>query len=137
HATAHFSIAESGKKYAELFSEMARRRDKVGRQIAPGSPPAALGLRAARAASGATWMGRVRLVLFLLSPFSLIRTWRNARLYRRVPRIDLAHQFDSAYYLRTYPDVARSGIPPLLHYVFRGYLEGRNPSAAFDTKEYL
>jgi tetratricopeptide (TPR) repeat protein len=36
--------------------------------------------------------------------------------------------FDPAYYLRKYPDVARSGVNPLLHYQLRGMKEGRSPA---------
>jgi glycosyltransferase involved in cell wall biosynthesis/SAM-dependent methyltransferase len=35
--------------------------------------------------------------------------------------------FDSAYYLRTYPDVARSGMNPLAHYLLFGMRERRRP----------
>jgi glycosyltransferase involved in cell wall biosynthesis len=35
--------------------------------------------------------------------------------------------FDAAYYLRTYPDVARSGIHPLAHYLLFGMRERRRP----------
>lgn len=44
--------------------------------------------------------------------------------------------FDVAYYRRTYPDVAASGIDPYLHYVRRGAAQDRNPSADFDTAFY-
>jgi hypothetical protein len=45
--------------------------------------------------------------------------------------------FDTAYYLQQNPDVAASGINPLLHYQEYGWHEGRNPSASFDTNAYL
>ena len=35
------------------------------------------------------------------------------------------------------PDVSMSGIPPLLHYVFRGFLEGRDPSPEFSSVDYF
>lgn len=37
--------------------------------------------------------------------------------------------FDSAWYLRQYPDVLAAGIDPILHYVRYGEREGRKPSA--------
>ncbi len=37
--------------------------------------------------------------------------------------------FDPAYYLRAYPDVAKAGMDPLLHYIRHGRREGRNPMA--------
>jgi GT2 family glycosyltransferase/tetratricopeptide (TPR) repeat protein len=36
--------------------------------------------------------------------------------------------FDPAYYLLKYPDVARSGVNPLLHYLLQGLKEGRSPA---------
>lgn len=49
----------------------------------------------------------------------------------RVPRL-----FDAAYYRANNPDVARSGIDPFLHYVWRGAAQDRDPSADFDTAFY-
>jgi hypothetical protein len=45
--------------------------------------------------------------------------------------------FDSAYYLRMYPDVAAAGIDPYLHYIQHGAGEGRKPHALFDTSYYV
>lgn len=44
--------------------------------------------------------------------------------------------FDRQYYLRTYPDVAATGIDPLDHYMVAGHLEGRNPNRFFETDWY-
>jgi hypothetical protein len=49
----------------------------------------------------------------------------------RVPRL-----FDAAYYRANHPDVARSGIDPFLHYVWRGAAQDRDPSTDFDTAFY-
>jgi hypothetical protein len=49
----------------------------------------------------------------------------------RVPRL-----FDSVFYRSTYPDVARSGLDPYLHYVWRGAGRGYDPNADFDTAFY-
>ena len=45
--------------------------------------------------------------------------------------------FDHAYYLSNYPDVRRSDIDPLWHYITLGWREGRNPSQDFSASEYL
>jgi glycosyltransferase involved in cell wall biosynthesis len=45
--------------------------------------------------------------------------------------------FDAAYYLKNNPDVQRSHINPIWHYVVNGWKEGRNPSQYFDTDYYL
>lgn len=46
-------------------------------------------------------------------------------------------EFDPAYYLEIYPDIAAAGIDPFEHYLHTGYCEGRNPSAGFDTQYYI
>jgi len=45
--------------------------------------------------------------------------------------------FDADYYLRTYPDVARRNVDPLVHYLEEGAREGRNPHRDFDAAFYL
>lgn len=49
----------------------------------------------------------------------------------RVPRL-----FDADFYRATYPDVARSGVDPYLHYVRRGVGLAYDPNADFDTAFY-
>ncbi|MGY6769343.1 CgeB family protein [Komagataeibacter xylinus] len=46
-------------------------------------------------------------------------------------------QFDAAFYLATYTDVAGSELDPLLHYVKYGYREGRQPNRNFRPDAYL
>jgi glycosyltransferase involved in cell wall biosynthesis len=46
-------------------------------------------------------------------------------------------EFDPAYYLATYPDIAAAGVDPFEHYMNWGYKERRNPSAGFDTGFYM
>jgi ADP-heptose:LPS heptosyltransferase len=45
--------------------------------------------------------------------------------------------FDAEFYLRANPDIASLNVDPLLHYLERGCLERRDPSASFDTSHYL
>jgi len=45
--------------------------------------------------------------------------------------------FDPAWYLNEYPDVAASGMDPLVHYLAFGAREGRDPGPFFSTKTYL
>ncbi|WP_375462384.1 hypothetical protein [uncultured Methylobacterium sp.] len=49
----------------------------------------------------------------------------------RVPTL-----FDTAYYLRTYPDAAASSLDPFLHYVLLGARRDYDPNADFDTPFY-
>lgn len=46
-------------------------------------------------------------------------------------------RFDTAYYLRTYEEVAAAGMDPIAHYVHSGAQEGRNPNPDFNTVDYI
>ena len=63
-------------------------------------------------------------------------------LYRRVKTDQdnaalLRKFFDAEYYAGRYPEVRRSRIPLLGHYLFIGFRKGFDPSRLFDTSEYL
>jgi hypothetical protein len=45
--------------------------------------------------------------------------------------------FDPAFYLKKYPDVAESGMNPMLHYSLHGAAERRKPHPLFDPDYYL
>lgn len=45
--------------------------------------------------------------------------------------------FDAGHYLREYPDVGAADVDPLKHYMRKGWREGRNPNAWFNTTAYL
>lgn len=45
--------------------------------------------------------------------------------------------FDAIWYLGRYPDVSRSGLHPLTHYILFGAKEGRSPNPYFATRWYL
>ncbi len=51
-------------------------------------------------------------------------------------RVSPIPEFDMAYYLDTYPDIAAVGIDAFRHFMEAGHREGRNPSATFDTQFY-
>ena len=55
------------------------------------------------------------------------------RQYRLIKKSGL---FDTAYYLESNPDVAESGMNPLVHYLSSGAAEGRNPNPLFDASNY-
>ncbi|MGF7118939.1 hypothetical protein [Methanobacterium oryzae] len=44
---------------------------------------------------------------------------------------------DTDYYLKNNADVKRSGLDPVLHYIYHGFKEGRKPNPSFDGKYYL
>lgn len=49
----------------------------------------------------------------------------------------IASEFDPDFYLAQYPDVARAGIDPIVHYLRHGWREGRDPHPRFSTSYYL
>ena len=54
--------------------------------------------------------------------------------YRAIKKNNL---FDVGYYLKNNPDIRLSGKDPILHYIFTGYKEGRNPNQSFDADYYI
>ncbi len=67
-------------------------------------------------------------------PAKIKGTLQIVRYYRIVAQSGL---FDKKWYLEKYPDVARSGVNPIVHYLQRGAKEGRNPNPDFQTRFYL
>jgi hypothetical protein len=45
--------------------------------------------------------------------------------------------FDENYYINTYPSLKNTRMNLILHYMYYGYKEGKNPNADFDTNFYL
>lgn len=86
--------------------------------------------------------GRLRTALLVLSPWGLIDTLKNLLLWRRVRKSPegLAlwnTYFDASQYLSNYPDVAGSGVDPLIHFLLRGNREYRDPGPRFKIRFYL
>jgi len=116
HAEQHFSIAQVGTAYASLFERLRsqRRRFRALRRV-PGL--AASAMQAVKT-----------------PPKNAYLMWR---LYRSSAWSDVLRHFDRAYYARENPAVRRWGVPALLHYVFWGSQQGRDPSPQFHTYSYL
>lgn len=66
-----------------------------------------------------------------------IRLYTNPSLLRDRRLLASSTLFSPTWYLANYPDVARSDIDPLDHYLLRGASEGRAPSEEFDPDFYL
>lgn len=71
--------------------------------------------------------------------FNINKTgFRNTYIYlkglQKIKKYDL---FDIDYYLKNNSDVKFSGMDPLLHYMYHGYHEGRNPNSKFSGDNYL
>jgi glycosyltransferase involved in cell wall biosynthesis len=58
----------------------------------------------------------------------------NIKGYQKIKKDDLLHK---SYYLKRYPDVKASGMDPILHYMYYGFKEGKNPNPIFNGKYYL
>jgi len=75
------------------------------------------------------------LYIFLKAPKTGLK---NAFVIRRGYKAILENNlFDVGYYLKNSVDILRSGQDPLLHYLYHGYKEGRNPNSDFDGEYYL
>lgn len=62
---------------------------------------------------------------------------RKAELQEAVERVRASGLFDAEWYLKRYPDVAKAGVDPLVHFVRHGDKHGRSPGPLFDAKYYL
>jgi glycosyltransferase involved in cell wall biosynthesis len=84
----------------------------------------------------------VEIAAMVFHPSRFLTSARNIGLWFRAVRASqsleiLARYFNSAYYVRTYPDVSEKGVDPWFHFLLFGNAERRNPSALFDTDFYL
>ena len=68
---------------------------------------------------------------------STLQFTKRYRLRRDLAVIERSRLFDEPWYLAQYPDVARAGIEPRLHYLLIGAAEGRDPHPLFDSSWYL
>lgn len=89
---------------------------------------------------------------FLVSKINNSFSWRMTAVFRLSIFHDLKNKiliyrfsnllkrfsyFDETYYLSNNPDVKKTGIPPIKHYLFYGGFESRNPSDIFNSRHYL
>jgi glycosyltransferase involved in cell wall biosynthesis len=86
--------------------------------------------------------GVLKTAVLVASPTRLLENALNLGLWFRTTGDPAALKtwrvlFDPGYYVLTNPDVARSGIDPLIHFLLRGNAELRNPSERFDIGQYL
>ena len=67
----------------------------------------------------------------------LFRLRQSFKWRHEIQLLQKSELFDPAYYETHYPDYRQSGLSAIVHYLAIGALEGRNPSARFDTYGYL
>ena len=68
------------------------------------------------------------------SRFNITKAKRYMALYNQIMELGL---FDKDFYLSSYPNIKKSGMDPLIHYLFHGYREGKLPSLYFDIERYI
>lgn len=76
----------------------------------------------------------------LLFPGNLIeflKVRRELILKTSIRQIRASSLFDADYYLTRNPDVRDAGMDTAKHFLFHGWREHRDPSAAFSTSQYL
>ena len=80
-------------------------------------------------------MSDISYLKFLIkSKFNPVKAKKYLESYDKIMESGL---FDKNYYLKAYPHIAKSGMDPLVHYLFHGYKEDKSPSAQFNLKRYL
>src|SRR5262249_40159595 len=83
----------------------------------------------------------VKLAWWLATPWAIPRRLKSLRARdARSPEVSLvsaSQLFDAEWYVRTYPDVAASGVNPAAHYFLTGAVEGRDPGPQFSTQGYF
>ena len=79
---------------------------------------------------------------FITAPVGALagmRRWVRERITRRRNYALAAESglFDATWYREHYPDVGRSNVDPLVHYLKRGGIETRDPHPLFDARYYV
>jgi hypothetical protein len=61
------------------------------------------------------------------------KTYRNLKAY---PKIKSSKLFNEKYYIKNTPNLKNTPMNPIIHYLYYGYKENKNPSEKFNTKYY-
>ena len=69
-----------------------------------------------------------------LMKFNIFTQFKHLKEYYLIKKSGL---FDINHYLESYPDVKEAKLDPIMHYIKKGWQEGKNPSPEFDTRFYL
>lgn len=73
-------------------------------------------------------------ILFNRNNHGIKNAITNIKGYKTIKKNNM---LDINHYLKNSEDVRQSGVDPILHYLYHGYKEGRNPSFQFDTDYYI
>lgn len=71
---------------------------------------------------------------FIKSKLNIKKAHTYRQAYNKIKKSNL---FDEEFYLESYPHIKESNMDPLVHYLFHGYKESKNPSEKFDNNFYL
>lgn len=78
------------------------------------------------------------IIFLIFKPRLIIKKIKTRLLIAKQTKIiQESRFFDSSFYLKNYPDVAKSRMRPAKHYLLHGGFEGRNPSQKFNSNYYL
>lgn len=72
--------------------------------------------------------------ILLKSNIHFKEMFRNLKAYNIIKKSDL---FDEKYYTKKYPSIRKSSMDPLIHYIYHGYSENKQPSGLFNAQLYL
>lgn len=129
-------IAKRDREVSRLVTELANRDGEIAQLSA--RVALVMGSRSWRITKPLRGLGPARARLARASAAIqalLFSEGMKRRLWTH--QIKRSGLFDAAFYLRSNPDVAASGLDPLAHYLERGAVEGRNPHPLFDTSYYV
>ncbi|MCH8536816.1 MAG: glycosyltransferase [Alkalimonas sp.] len=70
------------------------------------------------------------------TPALMCRGTSTQRQHRQVTLLQQSRLFDPDWYLASYPDVAKAGMDPAMHYVCYGGAENRDPGPDFSSSGY-
>lgn len=70
----------------------------------------------------------------LLDTINLRNTYEDWKIIRTISK---SGKFDKDTYIQNYPDVKKTGLNPIAHYVKHGAKKGFQPNKSFDGTKYL
>lgn len=147
-AAARAALGRYGEDIRRLNEELAKARQEIEwRDVEMNARRSELAIVRAvsdklrdsvnRSLQAAAEPGRISRLMSLFNGLALIDFRRRQRQIRaQAEAIRKAGVFDSAWYLKRYPDVAEAGHDPLLHYLNHGAGEARDPHPLFDSNWY-
>jgi hypothetical protein len=71
--------------------------------------------------------------ILLRSNIHIKETYRNLKAYSKIKSSKL---FNERYYIKNTPNLKNTPMNPIIHYLYYGYKENKNPSEKFNTKYY-